>query len=506
MTELGTPATPTAPDQNADDTASQRRRNGRSDPQMTGGRSKLAAQVARRIADDIARKGWPVGEVIGSQATLIAQYDTGRAVLREAVRLLEHHQLATMRRGPSGGLIVQAPDARATTTAAVSYLDYVGTTLDDLLRARLAIEPMAAELAAQHITEDDIAGLREALRADQAVDFQARASTTGNAVHRSIANLAGNPALEAFVDVLIQLTGMYMKPPSQAARSLVHTAADQADAAHTAIVEAIVSGDAAAARDRATAHLEAMRIWARGRKQTPSADLDVYDSGCDNKLAEVVSRRIRRDIIRRGWPIGTVIGAESDLLDTYKVSRAVLRQAIRLLEYHSVAVMRRGRGGGLTVCEPDPWPSIDTMAIYLQYRGIDVGALRVVRNVIELTCLDLLADQLTDQAILSRLRELRDVNADRSSRRRLQDMFRVHLGLAELSGSTVLPLFLRIVINLAERHADAAYQAGARRDDRLPAEAAEAHDAIIEALLAGDRGLAQHRMRRHLATQSAYWQ
>jgi hypothetical protein len=34
---------------------------------------KLAANVARRILTDVVDRGWPVGEVLGSQSELIAR-------------------------------------------------------------------------------------------------------------------------------------------------------------------------------------------------------------------------------------------------------------------------------------------------------------------------------------------------------------------------------------------------------------------------------------------------
>ena len=52
-----------------------------------------------------------------------------RSVLREAVRLVEHHQVARMRRGPNGGLLICEPDAGPATRAVVIYLEYLGTTL-----------------------------------------------------------------------------------------------------------------------------------------------------------------------------------------------------------------------------------------------------------------------------------------------------------------------------------------------------------------------------------------
>src|SRR5205809_51921 len=69
---------------------------------------KLAAQVARRIEAEVVRRGWPVGESLGSEPELRTRHGVSRSVLREAVRLVEHHQVARMRRGPNGGLFVVA--------------------------------------------------------------------------------------------------------------------------------------------------------------------------------------------------------------------------------------------------------------------------------------------------------------------------------------------------------------------------------------------------------------
>src|SRR5215216_1262110 len=97
---------------------------------------------------------WPVGESLGSEPELREHHGVSRSVLREAVRLVEHHQVARMRRGPNGGLFVMAPDARPAARAMVIFLEHVGTSVDDLLEARRLLEPLAAALAAQHITEE----------------------------------------------------------------------------------------------------------------------------------------------------------------------------------------------------------------------------------------------------------------------------------------------------------------------------------------------------------------
>jgi DNA-binding FadR family transcriptional regulator len=122
---------------------------------------KLATTVADRIVADIAALGWPDGEVLGSEPELLERYGVSRAVFREAVRLLEHQQVARMRRGPGGGLVVAAPTPDSIIDPVVVYLFYEHTRVDHVAEARIALEEAVAELAPARVTEEDIAALRD---------------------------------------------------------------------------------------------------------------------------------------------------------------------------------------------------------------------------------------------------------------------------------------------------------------------------------------------------------
>ena len=170
---------------------------------------KRAAKIARCIEADIVRRGWAVGESLGSEAALQQRYEVSRSVLREAVRLVEHHQVARMRRGPNGGLLICEPDAGPATRAVVIYLEFLGTTLDDLLNARLVFEPLAAALAAEHIDEAGIGRLRAVLRAEE--QWQPGLPAPRDEFHIALAEQSKNPVLQLFIDVLMRLTKRYAR-------------------------------------------------------------------------------------------------------------------------------------------------------------------------------------------------------------------------------------------------------------------------------------------------------
>src|SRR5580700_4072403 len=118
--------------------------------------AKRAAKVADLIIEDVMALGWPVGDVLGSEAELLERYRVSRAVFREAVRLVEHQQVARTRRGPGGGLVITEP----TVDAVVLYLHRVDARLDEVFEARIALEEIASDLAPGRLEEPDLNKLR----------------------------------------------------------------------------------------------------------------------------------------------------------------------------------------------------------------------------------------------------------------------------------------------------------------------------------------------------------
>ena len=137
---------------------------------------KKAEIVADQIAQTIVGQRWEPGELFGSEVELIARYGVSRAVFREAVRLLEHHGLAEMRRGLHGGLFIRQPDPKPVAKAMAVYLDFEKVEPRQLEDARLAIEVVCVERAAARISEDDVAEVRAFLAAEAARIASGRAA------------------------------------------------------------------------------------------------------------------------------------------------------------------------------------------------------------------------------------------------------------------------------------------------------------------------------------------
>jgi DNA-binding FadR family transcriptional regulator len=210
---------------------------------------KKAEIVADQIEQTIVGQRWEPGELFGSEVELIARYGVSRAVFREAVRLLEHHGLAEMRRGLHGGLFIRQPDPQPVAKAMAVYLDFEKVEPRQLEDARLAIELFCAERVAARISEDEVSEIRAYL-ADEAT---LAASGEGRRLydfHVLVARLTGNPALRLFVQTLTDLT------VRQPARERTRLTIEDVHTAHVKIAEAIIARDGALARHRMMTHLE----------------------------------------------------------------------------------------------------------------------------------------------------------------------------------------------------------------------------------------------------------
>lgn len=105
----------------------------------------LAERVFERLQDDIVRGVFRPGARLG-EADLASRYGVSRGPLREAIRRLESRRL--LQREPHVGARV----------ASLSVTDLI-----EIYRVREAMEGMAARLAAECMTDEEIRGLHDVL-------------------------------------------------------------------------------------------------------------------------------------------------------------------------------------------------------------------------------------------------------------------------------------------------------------------------------------------------------
>jgi DNA-binding FadR family transcriptional regulator len=226
---------------------------------------KRASTLANTIESEIFDRGWPVGELIGSEAELMSRYEVSRSIFREAVRLLEQREVAVMRRGPYGGLTVVAPEASAVGKAAATFLRFNRVDVPELLEARVDLELSCLRLAIDRLTESGLMRLREVVAAEEKAASQVVSTESLRNFHLELAALTQNRPLWLFVSILNTLQGEFSPKeiPAEGAQpeSKQRTGSGASHEAHQAILRAIEVGDVGLAMHRMRRHLEASALF-----------------------------------------------------------------------------------------------------------------------------------------------------------------------------------------------------------------------------------------------------
>lgn len=132
-----------------------------------GGSEKGACRIARRIEESLIASGWPRGESCGSEQVLSETFGIGRAVFREAARILEVRGTARMVRGPGGGLRVLEIDSQHTADFLVGFALFFGVTTAQCLEAQTILTQVRHDLAEQ----EPLLGPQAEYRYSEVLDF-----------------------------------------------------------------------------------------------------------------------------------------------------------------------------------------------------------------------------------------------------------------------------------------------------------------------------------------------
>src|SRR5271165_5953294 len=112
--------------------------------------AKTAETVAAAIVRDVVSRNLNPGDMLPSEAAMLARFRVSRASLREALRLLEVQELIRLKPGPGGGPIVSAVDPRNLAKITMLYLYLGGATYQELFEAQQVLAQNDAERAARN--------------------------------------------------------------------------------------------------------------------------------------------------------------------------------------------------------------------------------------------------------------------------------------------------------------------------------------------------------------------
>ncbi|HEY6801543.1 MAG TPA: FCD domain-containing protein [Agromyces sp.] len=138
------------------------------------------------------------GDRLPAERKLAVQLGVARETLRHALRILEESGQIAVRRGATGGPVVQQvePDPEALRRDIVSREG----SIIELTEFRAVVEAAAAELAAERRDDDDLRRLDDAQEELDAAVTKAESRLADQAFHLAIAAAAGNGMLTTVIE------------------------------------------------------------------------------------------------------------------------------------------------------------------------------------------------------------------------------------------------------------------------------------------------------------------
>jgi GntR family transcriptional repressor for pyruvate dehydrogenase complex len=219
-----------------------------------GGSASLSSQIISDVRDALFAKKLKPGDGIGTENEIAARYGVSRIVARDALRTLQALGIAEIRMGKGGGARVARGNPRLFAEALAVQLDLTGVSAAEIMDAQRAIECLAAELAAENATEEDIARLRQLVaEAEENIGNAERYTQLSMQFHLAVAEASHNRVL------VVQLISLQHVSWPRRNPTLTPKVAQRILDVHKELLGLIEIRDAAGARKLMDDHVKMIR-------------------------------------------------------------------------------------------------------------------------------------------------------------------------------------------------------------------------------------------------------
>ena len=161
------------------------------------GRSQsLSSRIIDEVRAALFDKQLKPGDFLATENDLAARYGVSRIVARDALRTLEALGIVEIKMGKGGGARIARGNPRLFAEALAVQLDLTGVSAAEILDAQRAIECLAAELAAENATDEDVARLRRLVaEAEENIDDATLYTRLSHDFHMAVAEASHNRVL-----------------------------------------------------------------------------------------------------------------------------------------------------------------------------------------------------------------------------------------------------------------------------------------------------------------------
>ncbi|MDK1374426.1 MULTISPECIES: FadR/GntR family transcriptional regulator [unclassified Sinorhizobium] len=210
-------------------------------------RPRVQKNITRAIASDICAEIFPVGTFLPRENDLCERYGVSRTVIRESLKILESKGMV-LGRSRVGTVVCNKEEWNILDSQVLEWIGeriFEFDLLNCILEARRAIEPAAAEFAAERATVQEIADLDRAWRDMRDGERDVAGFTEADvAFHTCLLKASHNQVFLQLVGIIQAALKFSLHASNEAAERR-----DEAIDIHGELVEALRMRDKAAARD-----------------------------------------------------------------------------------------------------------------------------------------------------------------------------------------------------------------------------------------------------------------
>ena len=211
-------------------------------------RSRVYKAVAQQLEDRIVAYLKP-GDRFPSERELVQVLGVSRSSVREALHSLELMGLLEVRQGV--GTVVRDPAAGSPVGPVADALLHKREHIAELLDVRKMLEPPVAQIAARHITPEQILEMEKLLQhQEEKLPRGEAAVEEDSSFHYAIAAATSNSIVIKLIDVLMDLLRETREKALQ-----IDGRAQKSLAGHRGILAALKAHDAAAAGEAMLKHI-----------------------------------------------------------------------------------------------------------------------------------------------------------------------------------------------------------------------------------------------------------
>jgi GntR family transcriptional regulator, transcriptional repressor for pyruvate dehydrogenase complex len=194
-----------------------------------------------------------------------------------------------------------------------------------------------------------------------------------------------------------------------------------------------------------------------------------------HKISDQIIEQIRNAILSGRFKPGDKVASEKELMSEFGVSKATLREALRVLEGMGLVEIKKGISGGVFIAEVDMRTTIHGIINFLHFKTVSVKDITMIRYLLEPPVAQIAASRIQPEDIVKLENIITEIPA--TSPAIVSREIGFHRYLARMTENPILILVMDFIDNILN---DIKFQLdlGAEFYHKV----AKAHQAILECL------------------------